>query len=212
MSGDSQAEWTACRVKNSIEEQDAIIATCNAIMKAYAPPENAHDFELLTKYGALKDAKMGEFIKDVTTALKDGSIEIGGFAGLKLRAVITWANSKVLCVSTPETKELQILTMNGNETPEDIIRALKSELSKLIHRIERAETAKEKLAKDLTALANSGNAEKIKDADAKIAELKTRLEELDKLLEVNSGDTQADSESDSNDLRDAPEDEESMVA
>lgn len=212
MSGDSQAEWTACRVKNSIEEQDVIIATCNAIMKAYAPPENAHDFELRTKYGPLKDAKMGEFIKDLTSALKDGFVEIGGFAGLKLRAIITWANLKVLCVSTPETKELQILTINGNETPEDIIRALKSELSKLIHRIERAEAAKEKLAKDLTALANSGNAEKIKDADAKIAELKTRLEELDKLLEVNSGDTQADGDSDSNELRDAPEDEESLVA
>ena len=110
--------------------------------------------------------------------------------------------------------ELQILSMNFTESPEDIIRALKAELSKIVYKIERAEAAKEKLAKDLDALASSGNAEKIKAADAKIAELKIRLEELDKLLERNAGDSQAGTEPDSKESEEesSEETDQSMVA
>ena len=197
LSGDSQAEWTAMRVRNSIKDHESIIAACKAAMNAYAPPENTEDFELLSKYGSLRGSKMGEFVRDVAMATLEGFSEIGGFAGVRIRATNIGFGNRGIYVSAPGARDVQLLTIDGKETPDDLIRALKSELSKLSHKIERSETAKAKLGKDLDALAHSGNAEKIKDADAKIAELKIRIEELDKLLEKNSGDSQAGTEPDS---------------
>ena len=191
LSGDSQAEWTAMRVKNSIKDNESIIAACKAAMNAYAPPEDADAFELLTKYGELKGSKMGEFIRDVAMATLQGFSEVGGFAGVRIRAANVGFGSRGIYVSVPGAHDVQLLTIDGKEVPDDLIRALKSELSKLSHKIERAEATKAKLEKDLEALAQSGNAVKIKDADAKIAELKIRIEELDKLLEKNASDSQA---------------------
>ncbi len=191
LSGDSQNEWTASRVKNSIMDHDNIIDACKALIKAYSPPESADDFELLSRYGSLQGSKMGEFIRDVAMATLQGFSDIGGFAGIRIRATNHGFGSRGIYASTPGARDVQLLTIDGKETPDDLIRALKSELSKLFHKIERSEAAKAKLEKDLEALAQSGNSAKIKDADAKIAELKIRIEELDALLEKNSSDSQA---------------------
>ena len=191
LNSEKEARWTISSVKSGIESASRIIDICAGIAECYKPPQDPEANELHTKYGTMKGDKIGEFIKEMASASvgMDQQIHIGAFAGVALYAKSNFF-TKFILASKPNGNAIQLLKIDGNEEPANIIRALKSELTKTSHKKEKAEAERTKLENDLANLNNSETERKIAEIDVKAAQLKLKIDELDKLLEKNAGDSQ----------------------